>query len=554
MRAPIYLDYAATTPVDPAVAQAMMRCLTTDGAFANPSSGHSPGRAAAVLIEHARAQVASLVGAEAEEIVFTSGATESNNLAVLGVARANADRGRHIVTSRIEHKAVLDPCRRLEREGFRVSYLTPDATGRLDPASVAEALREDTILVSVMHVNNEIGVIEDIAAIGAICRARGVPFHTDAAQSAGRVHLDLRELPVDLLSLTGHKIYGPKGIGALYVRRSARALLKPQTFGGGQEGGLRPGTLPTHQIVGFGVAAELAAESLRRESGRLAALRDRLWSGLADAGGIILNGERAPRVPHILSVSVEDVEGESLVAAVPSLALSTGSACQSTTGEGSYVLRALGRGHRLAESSLRFSLGRYTTSEEVDYAVREVRCEIARLRAASPQAAHPAQGELDAPAGDPMKAVPATSRAGGVAWDPEWSPPGGEAQLPPGEAESESRLERLFRQLPGAGVIHEGAGRVLHGEAGGPGEEVWVRFHLRVEGDTVKDARFEARGCPHTLATAAWLSGELRGRRRDQALCAGPEAWARVLGVPVEKLGRLLVIEDALNASLRSWP
>jgi cysteine desulfurase len=323
MTVPVYLDYAATTPVDPAVAQAMMRCLTADGTFANPSSSHAPGRAAALLIERARAQIAALIGAEAEEIVFTSGATESNNLAVLGLARANANRGRHIVTSRIEHKAVLDPCRRLEREGFRVTYVDPDACGRIAPERVAAALRPDTVLVSIMHVNNETGVIEDVAAIGAVCRRQGITFHTDAAQSAGRVELDVAILPIDLLSLTAHKIYGPKGVGALYVRKAARALLRPQSFGGGQERGLRPGTLPTHQIVGFGLAAELAARGLRADNERLAGLGDRLWNGISRAGGVLLNGGSAPRVPQILNVSFEEVEGESLVAALRSIAVST---------------------------------------------------------------------------------------------------------------------------------------------------------------------------------------------------------------------------------------
>jgi cysteine desulfurase len=550
MRTPVYLDYAATTPVDPAVAQAMMRCLTTDGVFANPSSSHAPGRAAAALIERARAQVASLIGADPQEIVFTSGATESNNLAVLGVARANADRGRHIVTSRIEHKAVLDPCRRLEKEGFRITYLAPDHSGRVDAASVAAALRPDTVLVSIMHVNNEIGVIEDIATIGAVCRGEGVAFHSDAAQSAGRVELDLRLLPVDLLSLTAHKIYGPKGVGALYVRRSARTLLKPQSFGGGQEGGLRPGTLPTHQIVGFGTAAELAARNLRRDSERVAGLRDRLWRGMARAGGVLLNGEAAPRVPHILNVSFEDVEGESLVAALRSIAVSTGSACHSATGDPSYVLRALGRGTRLTESSLRFSLGRFTTAEEVDFATEEVLREVMRLRAVSPwptERGLAAPAEVDSIHDGPMK-NPAEART-----LPRTAPPAPELWGSHEEA-CGGEVERLFRELPGAGVIPDDAGTVLHGEAGGPAEEVWVRFHLLVDGDSVKDARFEARGCPHTLATAAWLSRELPGRRRDEALVSGPQAWARVLGVPVEKLGRLLVIEDALNASLRSWP
>ncbi|HTX23211.1 MAG TPA: aminotransferase class V-fold PLP-dependent enzyme [Steroidobacteraceae bacterium] len=531
MTAPIYLDYAASTPVDPAVAQAMAHCLTAADAFANPSSAHELGRAAAALIERARAQVAALIGAEPQEIVFTSGATESDNLAVLGIARANAARGRHIVTSRIEHKAVLDPCRRLEREGFRVTYLTPEPSGLLDPGAVAAALSPDTVLVSIMHVNNEIGVIEDIAAIGAVCRTAGVAFHTDAAQSAGKVRIDLRALPIDFLSLTAHKMNGPKGVGALYVRRSARARLKPLSFGGGQEGGLRPGTLATHQIVGFGVAAELAARLLPAESGRVAGLRERLWKGLATGGGVLLNGEVAPRVPGILNVSFEDVEGESLVAALRTLAISTGSACNSATGDPSYVLRALGRSTRLAESSLRFSLGRFTTADQIDFAIREVHHELARLRAVSPR-------RYEGPAGSLDSSVHALM-----------NPRGGTEST----AEPETELERLFRELPGAGVIPDAVGRVLHGEAGGPAEEVWVRFHLLVDGDSVKDARFEARGCPHTLATAAWLSRELRGRRREEALGCGPQGWARALGVPVEKLGRLLIIEDALNASLRSW-
>src|SRR5215469_3112225 len=299
MNRPVYLDYAATTPVDPAVAAQMARCLTAPDEFGNPASIHAFGRVAAALIERARAQVAALVGAGTEEIVFTSGATESNNLAVLGVARGNADRGRHLVASRIEHKSVLDVCKRLEREGFRVTWLAPDGSGRIDPQAVRAALRPDTVLVSIQHVSNEIGVIQDIAAIGEACRDAGVPFHTDAAQSAGRISVDVTRLPVDFMSLTAHKIYGPKGIGALYVRRDARALLAPQSFGGGQEQGLRPGTLATHQIVGFGVAAELAAQMLTVELERIGQLRDRLWRGLESLPGTLLNGAAAPRVPHI---------------------------------------------------------------------------------------------------------------------------------------------------------------------------------------------------------------------------------------------------------------
>lgn len=548
--APVYLDYAATTPVDPAVVRAMMECLGADGTFANPSSAHGPGRAAAARIEEARAQVAALIGAEPPEIVFTSGATESNNLAVLGVARANADRGRHIVTSRIEHKAVLDPCKRLEKEGFRVSYVTPDRSGAIDPEAVKAALRRDTVLVSIMHVNNEIGVIEDIAAIGALCRAAGVAFHTDAAQSAGRIAVDVRRLPVDLLSLTSHKIYGPKGVGALYLRRGARALVQPQSYGGGQEGGLRPGTLPTHQIVGFGVAAEQAAARRQAEHERLAGLRDRLWAGIERSGGVHLNGVSAPCVPHILNVSFDGVEGESLITALSALAVSTGSACSSATGDPSYVLRALGRDARLAESSLRFSLGRFTTAGEIDFATEEVRRQVARLRAISPGAGAGSglasrADDLDSEAG-----VLIDDRTGGEDRESGGGGMRGAEAVVAGDAYG-GDVERLFRELPSAGTIPESAGTVLRGEAGGPAEEVWVRFHLLVEGDIVKDARFEARGCPHTLATAAWLASGLPGRRCDDALQSGPRAWARALRVPVEKLGRLLVIEDALRASLR---
>ena len=381
----VYLDYAATTPVDPAVAAAMATCLTIDGDFGNASSAtHVFGYRAAVRVETARAQVAALIGAEPDEITFTSGATESNNLAILGMARSNADRGRHVITTRIEHKAVLDPFKRLEREGFAVTYLTPDRQGILDVEALRTALRPDTILVSVMHVNNEIGVIEDIGALGGLCRERGVAFHTDAAQAVGKIPVDVRTLPVDFLALTAHKIYGPKGSGALYARRPSRPLLKPLLFGGGQERGLRPGTLPTHQIVGLGAACDLIRSQMPAEQGRLSTLRERLWKGLADLGGTHLNGAGAPRVPGILNVSFEGVEGESLVTSLAELAVSTGSACNSASEEPSYVLRSLGRDSQLAQSSLRFSFGRFTTVADVDTAIVAVRREVTRLRALSP--------------------------------------------------------------------------------------------------------------------------------------------------------------------------
>jgi len=497
-RAPLYLDYAATTPVDPAVARAMSECLTADGDFGNPSSAHAYGIAAAARIARARAQVASLVGVRPEEIVLTSGATESNNLAILGSARANADRGRHIVTARTEHKSVLDPCRRLEKEGFSVTWLSPSGSGRIDPAVLAAALRPDTVLVSVMCANNETGVLEDLAAIGALCRERRVTLHSDCAQAAGKVPLALHQLAVDFAAFTAHKLYGPKGIGALYVRSGARALLQPLTYGGGQERALRPGTLATHQIVGFGAACELAARTLPAEHERLTALSERLWQGLAVLGGTHLNGADAPRVPGIVNVSFEGVHGESLVAALSDLALSTGAACSSDSADPSYVLRALGRDPQLAQSSLRFSLGRDTSAADIDLAVQAVQQQLARLRTLSPYA----------------------NAAGGDPWEEE-------------------------PQRAGLATIS--------GEAGGPGEDTWVRFQLLVAGDTVKDARYQVFGCPHTMATAARVCDELRGRVRSELIPGTPAAWARARDIPVERLGRLLLLEDALRECLAHW-
>ena len=384
----VYMDNAATTPVDPQVAAAMMQCLTADGCFANPSStGHAPGNAARARVEKARAQVAKLIGAEPSAIVWTSGATESNNLAIFGVAHAQGERGRHIVTSRTEHKAVLDPCKQLEKEGFEVTYLKPGADGIVTVEAVATALRKDTLLVSLMHANNEIGVVQDVGAIGKLCRDRGVLLHVDAAQSAGKVPVHVGEQCIDLLSLTAHKIYGPKGIGALYVRRQPRPLMLPMIFGGGQEWGLRSGTLPTHQIVGMGVAYEIAARDLESDARRLTGLRKRLWAGLEQLGAVHLNGHPERRVAGVLNVSFEGVEGESLLYSLPGLAVSTGSACTSASQEASYVLRALGRSDQLAQSSLRFSLGRFSTEADVDYAIGAVTEAVRRLRGLAPAAA-----------------------------------------------------------------------------------------------------------------------------------------------------------------------
>jgi cysteine desulfurase len=380
---PAYFDYAATTPVDPRVAVRMAECLTLDGAFGNPgSSSHDYGAAASAAVEAARAEVAAAVGAAPAEVVFTSGATEADNLAVFGIAHYHAAQGRHIVTVRTEHKAVLDPCRELERRGWRVTYLKPGRSGIVDSSQVAAALQSDTVLVSVMHVNNEIGVIQDIASIAGVCAAHGTArLHVDAAQSVGKCAVDFEGWGVDLLSLSAHKAYGPKGVGALVVSRRRGVQLQPLQYGGGQERNLRSGTVATHQVVGMGTAFALAAATWRDEVPRVAALRERLWLGLAALGGVLRNGDAAQSVAHLLNVSFEDVEGESLLAAVrPRIAVSTGSACTSAAQEPSYVLRALGRDERLAESSLRFSLGRFSTDADVDAALAVLERAVPRLR------------------------------------------------------------------------------------------------------------------------------------------------------------------------------
>ncbi|MCK9563587.1 MAG: IscS subfamily cysteine desulfurase, partial [Bacteroidales bacterium] len=355
--------------------------LTREGVFGNPASrSHVYGWQAEAAVEEARRQVAELVGADPREIVWTSGATESNNLAIKGYARAHRDRGLHIVTSAIEHKAVLDACGQLEREGFEVTRVAPAADGATSPEAIAEVIRDDTLLVSVMQVNNETGVINDIAAIGALCRERGVAFHADAAQSAGKIPIDLAALPVDLMSFSGHKIYGPKGIGALYVRRRPKVVLEALIHGGGHERGLRSGTLAVHQIVAMGEAFRLAGEEMAADTAHIEALAGRLWQGIRDLGGLSVNGGCARRVPGILNVAFAGVDGESLVIALKDLAVSTGSACTSASLEPSYVLRALGLADDLAHSSIRFSLGRFTSEADIDTAVASVRSGVSRLR------------------------------------------------------------------------------------------------------------------------------------------------------------------------------
>ncbi|MGE5161977.1 MAG: IscS subfamily cysteine desulfurase [Betaproteobacteria bacterium] len=383
MQLPIYLDYSATTPVDPRVVDAMVPWLRDH--FGNPASrSHSFGWEAEKAVENARAQVAGLVNCDPRELIWTSGATESINLAIKGVAHFNRDKGRHLVTVKTEHKATLDTMRELEREGFEVTYLDVRDNGLLDLAGLEAALRPDTILVSVMYVNNEIGVIQDIPAIGEMCRSRGIVFHVDSAQATGKVVVDLQQLKVDLMSFSAHKTYGPKGIGALFVRRKPRVRLEAQMHGGGHERGLRSGTLPTHQIVGMGEAFRIAREEMATENERIRMLRDRLWAGLSQIEQVYLNGDWEHRVPHNLNVSFNFVEGESLIMAIKDIAVSSGSACTSASLEPSYVLRALGRSDELAHSSIRFSVGRFTTEEEIDYTVQLLTRQVARLREMSP--------------------------------------------------------------------------------------------------------------------------------------------------------------------------
>jgi cysteine desulfurase len=385
MKFPIYMDYSATTPVDPRVAEKMCNCLTLGGEFGNPASrSHAYGWNAESLVETARRQVASLVNADPKEIIWTSGATESNNLAIKGAAHFYHKKGKHIVTCKTEHKAVLDTCRQLEREGFEVTYLDPEPNGLVDLGKLAAALRDDTVLVSIMHVNNEIGVVQDIRAMGELTRSRKILLHVDAAQSVGKIPIDLQELNIELMSFSAHKVYGPKGIGALYVQRKPRVRLEAQMHGGGHERGLRSGTLATHQIVGMGEAFRIAEQEMGSENERLLSLRNRLWDGLKDMDEVYLNGDLDQRVAGNLNVSFNYVEGESLIMALKDMAVSSGSACTSASLEPSYVLRALGREDELAHSSIRFSIGRFTTVEEVDHVVNRVREQVGRLRDLSP--------------------------------------------------------------------------------------------------------------------------------------------------------------------------
>lgn len=384
MKLPIYLDYAATTPVDPHVAEAMLGCLTMAGNFGNPASrSHIYGWRAEEAVENARRELADLINADPREIVWTSGATESNNLALKGAAHAQraAGAGNHIITSLIEHKAVLDVCAYLELDGFEVTYLDPGADGIIEPQQVIDAIRQETVLVSLMHANNEVGTINDIAAIGAICRSRGVLLHVDAAQSVGKIPVDTQAMMVDLLSISAHKLYGPKGIGALYVRRRPAVEIEAQMHGGGHERGMRSGTLPTHQIVGMGAACRIAKDEMAAESDRILALRNQFYAGVSDLEGVVLNGDGKRRLPGNLNLSFAGVDGEALLLALKDIAVSTGSACTSASLEPSYVLRAMGLGEELAQSAIRFSFGRFTTAQDVEAAASLVHNAVITLRA-----------------------------------------------------------------------------------------------------------------------------------------------------------------------------
>ncbi len=385
IKLPIYLDYSATTPVDDRVAKAMMDCLTREGNYGNPASrSHQYGWDAEKVVEEARKNVADLINADPKEIIWTSGATESDNLAIKGAAHFYQKNGKHIITCKTEHKAVLDTCRQLEREGFEVTYLEPRSTGLIDLEDLKAVIRDDTILISIMHVNNEIGVIQDIKAIGALAHEHKIIFHVDAAQSPGKVPIDVQGMNIDLMSLSAHKVYGPKGIGALYVRRKPRVRIEAQIHGGGHERGMRSGTLPTHQIVGMGEAFRIAKEEMAADNERILMLRNRLLNGLKDIEEIYVNGDLEQRIPGNLNVSFNFIEGESLIMALKDIAVSSGSACTSASLEPSYVLRALGRDDELAHSSIRFTIGRFTTTEEVDYAIDLIKKAVVKLRDLSP--------------------------------------------------------------------------------------------------------------------------------------------------------------------------
>lgn len=521
---PVYLDYAATTPVDPAVAEVMRAYLTPETAFGNPASRqHAYGRQAAEAVEQARASVAGLVGAEPVEIIWTSGATESNNLAIKGAAQAYADRGRHLITLKTEHKSVVDCYRQLEQQGWRVSWLVPDVDGRLELQQLADAISDDTVLVSVMAVNNETGVTQDIKAIGAMTRERGLLLHVDAAQALGKLPLDVNTMQADLVSVSAHKCYGPKGIGALYVRRQPRARLSAQIHGGGHERGLRSGTLPVHQIAGFGRACELAAPSLHAESDRLASLRDYLWEGLSALPEVYRNGSATDCAPNILNLSFGGVDGEALHAGLSStLAVSSGSACTSASQESSYVLRALGREDELAYASIRFSLGRWTTQADIDQAIEQVTAHVCYLRALSPQWGYQ---ETVKPARPPEGAHPDYSAA---VW-------------------------QSFYDNRRAGAWPAETVGVISTRAQTPGSRAVMQLQACTENGRIEDTRFQVYGCVSAIACGAWLANWLVGK--DQAAVEGLDALQieAALGLAPIKRHCALLAEDAAKTLLENW-
>ena len=526
----IYLDYAATTPVDPRVAAVMADCLTHPGAQGNPASAtHGLGLAARERVEAARAEVAALIGANPAEIIFTSGATEANNLALAGVVRAArraGDTRLHLVSARTEHKSVLDVLEQLKKEGCAVTLVEPDETGRVPPEAIATALRADTLLVSLMLANNETGVINDLAAVAALAAARGILVHTDASQMVGKLPVDVGALGVDFLALTAHKFYGPKGVGALFVRERARPRIAALQMGGGHERGLRSGTLPTHQIAGLGTAAALVRQQGAQDAAHARDLANRLKRELESIPGVIFNDRHPDGVPGLINASFEQVEGESLVTGIPEIAVSTGSACNSASREPSYVLRAMGRGTELAQSSLRMSLGRFTTAADVDAAATAIRAEVARLRGIG--------GHCPAGIGRHV--------------DPDSPLATGNTLL----ARSLGPLARRFFLAPARPPeFPDGAssGDIRQGRAGREADGTEVSFELKITGGIVKSARFTAYGCPHTVAVAAWLCETLEGAPLQGVAPGTPADWAAQFAVPAEKLGRLLVVEDALRAA-----
>jgi len=522
---PIFLDHASTTPIDPTVATAMSEVLTGALGIGNASSDtHAYGRDAASAIEAARADVAALIGARAEDLIFTSGATESDNLAIVGVARGRADRGRHLVTSRTEHKAVLDPVHQLEKRGWQVSELEPGRDGRIDSATVAAALRPDTQLVSIMHANNETGVVQDIAAIAAVCRARDVFLHCDAAQSVGRLPIDVESLGVDLLSISAHKLYGPKGIGALWVSPRVRPWVEPLMWGGGHERGLRPGTLATHQIIGFGRAAARVREQRDSDARHVEALASRFRSGLAGVEGLRWNDHPVHRLPGLLSLSIEGVEGESLIAALPTIAVSSGAACDSTSGEPSYVLRAQG-----------------------------VPTELAQFIAALPTIAVSSGAACDSTSGEPSYVL----RAQGVPTELAQST----LRVAFGRFNTETEaihastvvreaVARLRAQDAPGSPAGEGWGM---GEAGSLREGARIRCFVRLDTkQNITAIEFRAATCPGVWTVLDGLKRELVGRPAATPTLGGPRDWVRRFNLPTEKLGRLFRVEDALGAALKS--